>query len=97
MATETIITEKQTVIHEQEVVQKEVKPSHSEAVSKGMLAYHGRKAREERDELAEKNKKQAAEIRKLKRELYFTACHMTNKNISILFNRIVYNIISSAR
>ena len=34
-----------------------------------MLAYHGRKAREERDELAEKNKKQAAEIRKLKREL----------------------------
>lgn len=69
MATETIITEKQTVIHEQEVVQKEVKPSRSEAVSKGMLAYHGRKAREERDELAEKNKKQAAEIRKLKREL----------------------------
>ena len=69
MATETIITEKQTVIHEQEVVQKEVKPSHSEAVSNGMLAYHGRKAREERDELAEKNKKQAAEIRKLKREL----------------------------
>lgn len=69
MATETIITEKQTVIHEQEVVQKEVKPSHSEAVSKGMLAYHWRKAREERDELAEKNKKQAAEIRKLKREL----------------------------
>ena len=39
MATETIITEKQTVIHEQEVVQKEVKPSRSEAVSKGMLAY----------------------------------------------------------
>ena len=69
MATETIITEKQSVIHEQEVVQKEVKPSRSEAVSKGMLAYHGRKAREERDELAEKNKKQAAEIRKLKREL----------------------------
>ena len=31
--------------------------------------YHGSKAREERDELAEKNKKQAAEIRKLKREL----------------------------
>ena len=27
------------------------------------------KAREERDELAEKNKEQAAEIRKLKREL----------------------------
>ena len=49
MATETIITKKQTVIHEQEVVQKEVKPSCSEAVSKGMLAYHGRKAREERD------------------------------------------------
>ena len=49
MATETIITEKQTVIHEQEVVQKEVKPSRSEAVSKGMLAQHGRKAREERD------------------------------------------------
>ena len=47
MATETIITEKQTVIHEQEVVQKEVKPSRSEAVSKGMLAYHRRKAREE--------------------------------------------------
>ena len=69
MATETIITEKQTVIHEQEVVQKEVKPSHSEAVSKGMLAYQVRKAREERDELAEKNKKQAAEILKLKREL----------------------------
>ncbi|MCI6316282.1 MAG: hypothetical protein SO238_09945 [Treponema sp.] len=69
MATETIITEKQTVIHEQEVVQKEVKLSCSEAVSKGMLAYHRRKAREERDELAEKNKKQAAEIRKLKREL----------------------------
>ena len=39
MATETIITEKQTVIHEQEVVQKEVNPSRSEAVSKGMLAY----------------------------------------------------------
>ena len=39
MATETIITEKQSVIHEQEVVQKEVKPSRSEAVSKGMLAY----------------------------------------------------------
>ena len=39
MVTETIITEKQTVIHEQEVVQKEVKPSCSEAVSKGMLAY----------------------------------------------------------
>ena len=97
MATERIITEKQTVMHEHEVVQKEVKPSHSEAVSNGMLAYHGRKAREERDELAEKNEKQAAEIRKLKRELYFTACHMTNKNISILFNRIVYNIISSAR
>ena len=54
---------------QQEVVQKEVKPSRTEAVSKGMLAYHGRKAREERDELAEKNKKQAAEIRKLKREL----------------------------
>ena len=69
MATETIIIKKQTVIREQEVVQKEVKPSCSEAVSKGMLAYHGRKAREERDELAEKNKKQAAEIRKLKREL----------------------------
>ena len=69
MATETIITEKQTVIHKQEVVQKEVKPSRTEAVSKGMLAYHGRKALEERDELAEKNKKQAAEIRKLKREL----------------------------
>ena len=69
MATETIIIKKQTVIHEQEVVQKEVKPSRSEAVSKGMLAYHRRKAREERDELAEKNKKQAAEIRKLKREL----------------------------
>ena len=69
MATETIITEKQTVIHEQEVVQKEVKPSRSEAVSKGMLEYHGRNAREERDELAEKNKKQAAEIRRLKREL----------------------------
>ena len=69
MATETIIIKKQTVILEQEVVQKEVKPSRSEAVSKGMLAYHGRKAREERDELAEKNKKQAAEIRKLKREL----------------------------
>lgn len=69
MATETIITEKQTVIHEQEVVQKEVKPSRSEAVSKGMLAYQVRKAREERDELAEKNKKQAAEILKLKREL----------------------------
>ena len=49
MATETIITEKQTVIHEQEVVQKEVKLSCSEAVSKGMLAYHRRKAREERD------------------------------------------------
>ena len=69
MATETIITEKQTVIHEQEVVQKEVKPSRSEAVSKGMLAYYGRKAREERDELAEKNKEQAAKIRKLEREL----------------------------
>ena len=39
MATEIIITEKQSVIHEQEVVQKEVKPSRSEAVSKGMLAY----------------------------------------------------------
>ena len=69
MATETIIIKKHTVIREQEDVQKEVKPSRSEAVSKGMLAYHGRKAREERDELAEKNKKQAAEIRKLKREL----------------------------
>ena len=69
MATETIIIKKQTVILEQEVVQKEVKPSRSEAVSKGMLAYHRRKAREERDELAEKNKRQAAEIRKLKREL----------------------------
>ena len=69
MATETIITEKQTVIHEQEVVQKEVKPSCSEAVSKGMLANNGRKAREKRDELAKKNKEQAAEIRKLKREL----------------------------
>ena len=89
--------QEETVIREQEVVQKEVKPSHSEAVSNGMLAYHGRKAREERDELAEKNEKQAAEIWKLKRELYFTACHMTNKNISILFNRIVYGIISSAR
>lgn len=69
MPTETIITEKQSVIHEQEVVQKEVKPSRSEAVSKGKLAYHGRKAREERDKLAEKNKEQAAEIRKFKREL----------------------------
>ena len=39
MATETIIIKKQTVIHKQEVVQKEVKPSRSEAVSKGMLAY----------------------------------------------------------
>ena len=54
--------QEETVIREQEVVQKEVKPSHSEAVSNGMLAYHGRKAREERDELAEKNEKQAAEI-----------------------------------
>ena len=69
MATETIIIKKQTIIREQEVVQKEVKPSCSEAVYKGMLAYHRRKAREERDELAEKNKKQAAEIRKFKREL----------------------------
>ena len=69
MATETIIIKKQTVIREQEVVQKEVKPSYSKAISKGMLAYHRRKAREERDELAEKNKKQAAEIRKFKREL----------------------------
>ena len=69
MCSSDLITEKQSVIHEQEVVQKEVKLSCSEAVSKGMLAYHGRKAREERDELAEKNKKQAAEIRKLKREL----------------------------
>lgn len=66
MATETIITEKQTVIHEQEVVQKEVKPSHSEAVSKGMLAYHGRKAREERDELAEKIKNKLLKFENLK-------------------------------
>lgn len=66
MATETIITEKQTVIHEQEVVQKEVKPSRSEAVSKGMLAYQVRKAREERDELAEKNKKQLLKFENLK-------------------------------
>ena len=34
-----------------------------------MLANNGRKAREIRDELAKKNKEQAAEIRKLKREL----------------------------
>ena len=69
MATETIITEKQTVIHEQEVVQKEVKPSRSEAVSKGMLAYHGRKAREERDKLAEKIKNKLFKFENLKREL----------------------------
>ena len=34
-----------------------------------MLRYNERKVREEKDELAEKNKKQAAEIRKLNREL----------------------------
>lgn len=66
MATETIITEKQTVIHEQEVVQKEVKLSCSEAVSKGMLACHRRKAREERDELAEKNKNRLLKFENLK-------------------------------
>ena len=75
-----------------------------------MLAYNRRKAREERDELAEKNKEQAAEIRKLKRELNKAKkiqvitlnfmcflVDMTNKNISILLNRIVYSIISNMR
>ena len=75
-----------------------------------MLANNGRKAREKRDELAEKNKEQAAEIRKLKRELNKAKkiqvitlnfmcflVDMTNKNVSILLNRIVYSIISNMR
>lgn len=75
-----------------------------------MLANNGRKAREERDESAEKNKEQTAEIRKLKRELNKAKkiqeitlnfmcflVDMTNKNVSILLNRIVYSIISNMR
>lgn len=67
MAEKTTVTEK--VIVEKEVKTEKVKPTHSEAVSKGMLEYHGRKARIERDKLAEKNKKLAAQIRSLKRKL----------------------------
>ena len=36
--------QEETVTHEQELVHKEVKPSHYEAVSKGMLANNGRKS-----------------------------------------------------